>query len=78
LIVKKSKHESDENQNLPNGKVNYKKFVKIPKATRIKNIFATNQNKVDEIDRNDNLFKSFKEEPFDVNTQFQYFISSKR
>ncbi len=80
MVVKSFKHEPNGNQNFSNGKVNYKKFVKIPKATQIKNIFATesNQNKKDENDKNTSLFKSFKEEPFDVNTQFQFFINSKR
>ncbi len=80
LIVKKLKNEPDGNQNFPNGKVNYKKFVKIPKASHTKNIFATTafQNKKDENEKNNSLFKSFKEEPFDLNTQFQYFINSKR
>ena len=62
-------------------KVNFKKFVKIPKATcqssqgnskvlknRIK-YKSTNK-------KNTTLFRNFKNEPFDVDTQLQIFLNS--
>lgn len=58
-----------QNVDQPNGhRVNFKKFRKIPKATRQ----DTNTR------GNNALFKSFKNEPFDVNSQFESFMSSIR
>ena len=62
-------------------RVNFKKFVKIPKAT-----FQSSQqnskilkNKINNKSTNKNkttLFKNFKDEPFDVDTQLQIFLNS--
>jgi hypothetical protein len=51
----------------PNRVVNFKKFQKVPKATQGSQPRKSAKNQ---------LFKSFKEEPFDVNSQFELFMSS--
>jgi hypothetical protein len=52
----------------PSGsKVNFKKFHKVPKATQGNQPRKSTKNQ---------LFKSFKDEPFDINTQFELFMSS--
>ena len=67
LITKTFKNElKDDAQNMTNGKVNFKKFRKVPKASQ------------SIINKENKLFKSFKNEPFDLNTQFDSFINSMR
>lgn len=67
LVKKEFKYDISATSGIEptNGKVNFKKFRKVPK-----NLSKTNEKKT--------LFKSFKDEPFDVDSQFDQFMSSMR
>lgn len=75
IVIKK---ESGSYSSTNDGRVNFKKFRKIPKASQIvssntgSNTVSTNTTKKDD----KNKFRSFKQEPFDLDSQFEMFISS--
>jgi hypothetical protein len=72
LIIRKKEYSSSSDlyssNKSSNGKRNFKKFKKIPKITqRFPGKASSNSQ-----------FISFKDEPLDINTQFELFMRSKR
>ena len=97
LIAKKETGANTSVYMTNNGqKNNFKKFVKIPKATQSQpsasiqhknnrssqpRSYINNKSKLADksvINKTVGMFKSFKNEPFDVDSQFQMFLNSQR
>jgi hypothetical protein len=98
VCPKKETNLNTSSHVMPDGKANFKKFVKIPKVVRGFNssgfvmssstaatsakssITKTNKKSVNRTQTNKNvsLFKNFKDEPFNVDTQFKIFLNSQR
>ena len=75
LVVKKIKTEeysSYESQSANGNIKKFKKFKKIPRASQLKSEIKSPNNS------NTSMFKVFKNEPFDVNSQFELFMNSQK
>jgi hypothetical protein len=75
LVVKTKTEKSSYDEDGEKVKINFKKFKKIPKLTATTTQSNLNHNHNHNHKKKDK-FKRFKEEPFDLNSQFDMFMSS--
>ena len=75
MVKREVKQEVVYNSNEKRTKVNFKKFKKVTKMVKSMSSDGSHSNRSA---KKDELFKSFKDEPFDLNSQFDMFMSSMR
>ncbi len=78
LVRKDFKYEISDStgSDSMSGKVNFKKFKKVPKNLSQSSRFSSSSNS--QYKKTNSQFRSFKEENFDLDSQFSQFMSSSK